>query len=115
MKTASHGVAMQRASGHPPFCADAAVQVTLPVQEMEQVARDTFRIRIAAREIAERVIPGQFVVFLRPLRHVVDRCGGHWADTHVGACQRSAGAEKVWEASEERWLCTTSYHGLWGA
>jgi dihydroorotate dehydrogenase electron transfer subunit len=62
MKTASHGVAMQRASGHPPFCADAAVQVTLPVQEMEQVARDTFRIRIAAREIAERVIPGQFVM-----------------------------------------------------
>lgn len=47
---------------HAPHCADEAVQVRTEVREIEQVARDTFRIRFDAPTIAEKILPGQFVM-----------------------------------------------------
>lgn len=47
---------------HPPYCADQAVQLTTPLASCEQIARDTYRVRVAAPEIARRCIPGQFVM-----------------------------------------------------
>lgn len=47
---------------HAPFCADEAVQVRTEVREIELVARGTFRIRFDAPQIAERIVPGQFVM-----------------------------------------------------
>lgn len=49
-------------SVHPPHCADEAVQVIAETREIEQVARDTFRIRFDAPAIAEKIVPGQFVM-----------------------------------------------------
>ncbi len=46
----------------PQYCADQAVQVTTPVLEMESLARDTYRVRVAAPRIAQLVVPGQFVM-----------------------------------------------------
>lgn len=50
------------ASVHAPYCADHSVQVQAPVREMERVARDTYRIRVEAPEIAARTVPGQFIM-----------------------------------------------------
>lgn len=47
---------------HAPYCADEAVQVRTELRELEQVARDTFRIRFDAPTIAEKIVPGQFVM-----------------------------------------------------
>jgi dihydroorotate dehydrogenase electron transfer subunit len=44
------------------FYADRAVSVCAPILENERLARDTFRVRIAAPEIARRILPGQFVM-----------------------------------------------------
>lgn len=49
-------------SVHAPYCADEAVQVRTETREIEQVARDTFRLRFDAPTIAENIIPGQFVM-----------------------------------------------------
>ena len=47
---------------HAPFCADQAVQVTAVVQQMESLARDTYRVRLESNEIASKIVPGQFVM-----------------------------------------------------
>lgn len=49
-------------SVHAPYCADHAVQVTSPVVLCEQVAEKTYRVRVEAPEIAQQVVPGQFVM-----------------------------------------------------
>jgi dihydroorotate dehydrogenase electron transfer subunit len=46
--------------------ADAAQFVKATLLEQEQLARDTFRLRIAAPEIARRILPGQFVMLRLP-------------------------------------------------
>lgn len=47
---------------HAAYCADEAVQVRTEVRELELVARGTYRIRFDAPQIAERIVPGQFVM-----------------------------------------------------
>lgn len=47
---------------HAPYCADQAVQVTSPVRLCQQVAKDTYRVRVDADAIGKRVVPGQFVM-----------------------------------------------------
>ena len=47
---------------HAEFCADRAVQVRVTVLSNERVARDTFRLRFEAHQIARRITPGQFVM-----------------------------------------------------
>lgn len=47
---------------HPAHCADTAEQVTTTVLEMECLAQDTYRIRVAAPGIAAKIVPGQFVM-----------------------------------------------------
>jgi dihydroorotate dehydrogenase electron transfer subunit len=47
---------------HAPFCADRAVQVESEILEFQRLARDTYRIRVAAPTIAARIVPGQFVM-----------------------------------------------------
>lgn len=42
--------------------ADQACQVSVPIAVNEPVATDTYRLRLACPEIAERVVPGQFVM-----------------------------------------------------
>ena len=48
---------------HAPHLADRALQRTVPVVQNVRLARDTFRVRVACPEIAERVVPGQFLMF----------------------------------------------------
>jgi dihydroorotate dehydrogenase electron transfer subunit len=50
------------ASVHAPYCADESVQLTSSVRELELLARDTYRIRVDAPQIAAQTIPGQFVM-----------------------------------------------------
>jgi len=47
---------------HAPFCADRACQMRTPILENVQIARDTFRVRFGCPAIAQRIIPGQFVM-----------------------------------------------------
>lgn len=47
---------------HAAHCADRAVQITTEVQQLEHLARDTYRVRLEAPAIAEQVVPGQFVM-----------------------------------------------------
>ena len=47
---------------HASCYADRAVQCAAEVLENVRVARDTFRLRVAAPEIARRVVPGQFLM-----------------------------------------------------
>ena len=42
--------------------ADRARQETVAVEENVQVARDTYRVRFACEQIAEGIVPGQFVM-----------------------------------------------------
>lgn len=42
--------------------ADAAVQVAAPILEHVQLARETFRVRVACPQLARRARPGQFVM-----------------------------------------------------
>lgn len=44
------------------YYADHAIQQSAPVQENVRLARDTYRIRIGAPEIARRITPGQFLM-----------------------------------------------------
>ena len=41
-------------------------QQTVPVVEQVQLARDTYRLRLAAPELAEAVVPGQFFMVRAP-------------------------------------------------
>jgi dihydroorotate dehydrogenase electron transfer subunit len=47
---------------HAPYYADGMLQCTAPILENVQLARDTFRVRLLAPEIAKRVTPGQFLM-----------------------------------------------------
>ena len=58
----SHGC--QHDSPPNPFC--SASQVVARVVEQEQMARDTYRLRLRCPEIAKRIVPGQFFM-LRPV------------------------------------------------
>lgn len=47
---------------HAAYYADRAVSVAGTILENVELARDTFRVRISAPEIARRIVPGQFVM-----------------------------------------------------
>ncbi len=47
---------------HAAYYADHAVQCTVPILENVRLARDTYRLRLACREIAQRITPGQFLM-----------------------------------------------------
>ena len=47
---------------HAPFYADSAVERRVPILENEQIARDTYRVRITCEPIARLILPGQFVM-----------------------------------------------------
>ena len=49
-----------------PSAASAARQRIVPVVEQERLARDTYRLRLAAPELAEIVVPGQFFMIRSP-------------------------------------------------
>jgi dihydroorotate dehydrogenase electron transfer subunit len=44
------------------YCADRAVQTSAAVIENVPLARDTYRVRLACPEIAQQIVPGQFVM-----------------------------------------------------
>src|SRR5262245_57902224 len=47
---------------HAKFYADQAVQRTVEIVENVRLAKDTYRIRFGAPEIARRILPGQFLM-----------------------------------------------------
>jgi len=47
---------------HATFCPDQAVQQTVEIVENVKLAKDTYRVRFAAPEIARRITPGQFLM-----------------------------------------------------
>lgn len=47
---------------HAPYCADHAVQQTVPILENIRLARDTYRVRFEFPELARRITPGQFLM-----------------------------------------------------
>ncbi|HEX5104401.1 MAG TPA: FAD-binding oxidoreductase, partial [Pirellulaceae bacterium] len=53
---------LQASPLHARFCPDQAVQLPAVIVENVRLARDTFRVRLHAPEIARRIVPGQFVM-----------------------------------------------------
>ena len=53
---------MMSSGVHARYCADSAVQVDTEIAQIERLARDTYRIRLPAPEIARQIVPGQFVM-----------------------------------------------------
>jgi dihydroorotate dehydrogenase electron transfer subunit len=49
-----------------PYCADGARHVRAAVIENVEIARATYRVRLACPEIARRIVPGQFVMVRLP-------------------------------------------------
>ncbi|MHB8969291.1 MAG: dihydroorotate dehydrogenase electron transfer subunit [Pirellulaceae bacterium] len=47
---------------HAAYYADNAVHCHVVIEDNQRVARDTFRVRVRCHEIAQRVVPGQFVM-----------------------------------------------------
>ena len=47
---------------HATYCPDRAVQRTVEIVENVRLAKDTYRLRFRAPEIARRILPGQFVM-----------------------------------------------------
>jgi dihydroorotate dehydrogenase electron transfer subunit len=47
---------------HASYYADHAVQCSAPIVGNVRLARDTYRVRVACPEIAQRIVPGQFVM-----------------------------------------------------
>lgn len=47
---------------HADYYADQAVQIAAPILENVRLAKDTYRVRFAAPEIARRIVPGQFLM-----------------------------------------------------
>lgn len=47
---------------HATFCPDHAVQRTVEIVDNERLAKDTYRMRFLAPEIARRILPGQFLM-----------------------------------------------------
>lgn len=54
--------------GHLPGCVPTALQQIVSVVAQEQLARGTFRLRLACPEIARQAIPGQFFMIREPGR-----------------------------------------------
>jgi dihydroorotate dehydrogenase electron transfer subunit len=73
-----------------------AMQAIAPVVEQVTLARDTYRLRIAAPEIAARVTPGQFVMIREPgtSQPLLGRPFALY-DTYVDAADRPAGIDVV--------------------
>lgn len=51
-----------------PYCPDAARQIRVEVLENAPIARDTYRLRVGCAELAQRIVPGQFVMVRLPGR-----------------------------------------------
>lgn len=78
---------------HAAYYADAACHETVDVVENVQVARDTYRIRLACPAIARAIVPGQFVMLklidrddpllARPLAMYDVACDAHGAPMFV--------------------------------
>ena len=51
---------------HAAYYADHAACVNAEVVENVRLARDTYRLRFIAADIAQRVVPGQFVMLRLP-------------------------------------------------
>jgi dihydroorotate dehydrogenase electron transfer subunit len=49
-------------AGQTPHFADGLWQGSVTIEENEQIARDTYRVRFACPEIARRIVPGQFLM-----------------------------------------------------
>jgi dihydroorotate dehydrogenase electron transfer subunit len=77
---------------HAKYCPDSAVQRTVEIVENVRLAKDTYRVRFVAPEIARRITPGQFLMLRltgvndpligRPLAvydTVLDGSGEPWA------------------------------------
>src|SRR5688572_17857066 len=47
---------------HAAFYADRAVQQSVEIIENVKLAKDTYRVRVQAQDIARRIVPGQFVM-----------------------------------------------------
>jgi dihydroorotate dehydrogenase electron transfer subunit len=47
---------------HAAFCPDRAVQRTVEIIENVRLAKDTYRVRFVAPELAQRITPGQFLM-----------------------------------------------------
>ena len=47
---------------HAKFCPDRAIQRTVEIVENVRLAKDTYRLRFRAPELAHRITPGQFVM-----------------------------------------------------
>lgn len=47
---------------HASYYADHAVQCSVRIVENVRLAKDTYRVRVACPEIAQRIVPGQFVM-----------------------------------------------------
>ena len=47
---------------HANFYADRAVQLAVPIVENVRLAKDTYRVRFRAPELARRIVPGQFLM-----------------------------------------------------
>ena len=47
---------------HAKYYADQAVQLAVEIIENERLAKDTYRVRFRAPQIARRIVPGQFVM-----------------------------------------------------
>jgi dihydroorotate dehydrogenase electron transfer subunit len=49
-------------SAHAPYLAERAVQQTVEIVENVRLAKDTWRVRFRAPELARRITPGQFIM-----------------------------------------------------
>jgi dihydroorotate dehydrogenase electron transfer subunit len=47
---------------HAAYYADRACQASVEILENDRIARDTFRLRICAPQLARRILPGQFLM-----------------------------------------------------
>ena len=47
---------------HAKYCPDLALQTSVEIIENVRLAKDTYRVRFAAPEIARRIMPGQFLM-----------------------------------------------------
>jgi dihydroorotate dehydrogenase electron transfer subunit len=47
---------------HAAYYADSAVQQAVEIAEQIRLAKDTYRLRVVASEMARRIVPGQFVM-----------------------------------------------------
>ena len=54
--------------GYLPGCVPSARQQIVPIVAHDQLARGTFRLRLACPEIARQAIPGQFFMVREPGR-----------------------------------------------